>query len=65
MIREQMDLFKFMPTQVGGVGEVQEVMQGYAVPITVSYMAEEAWSLQPYVPRLKRIVFKASDLLSG
>lgn len=64
-IREHMDLFKFMPTQVGGVGEVQEVMQGYAVPITVSYMAEEVWSLQPYVPRLKRIVFKASDLLSG
>jgi len=64
-IREQLDLFKFMPSRVGGVGEVQEVIQGYAVPITVTYMAEEAWSLQPYVPRLKRVVFKASDLLSG
>lgn len=64
LIREQMDLHKFFVSGVGGVGEVQEVVQGYAVPVTVSYVAEEAWSLQPYVPRLKRIVFKASDLLS-
>ena len=65
MIREQMDLHKFYVAEVGGVGEVQEVIQGYAVPITVAYVAEETWSVQPYVPRLKRIVFKASDLLSG
>lgn len=65
MVREQMDLHKFYVAEVGGVGEVQEVIQGYAVPITVAYVAEETWSVQPYVPRLKRIVFKASDLLSG
>lgn len=64
MIRDQMDLHKFIVSEVGGAGEVQEVVQGYAVPVTVSYMAEEAWTLQPYAPRLKRIVFKASDLLS-
>jgi hypothetical protein len=64
LIRSQMDLHKFFVSEVGGVGEVQEVVQGYAVPVTVSYVAEEAWSLQPYAPRLKRIVFKASDLLS-
>lgn len=62
-IRSQMDLHKFFVSSVGGVGEIQEVVQGYAVPVTVTYVAEEAWSLQPYVPRLKRIVFKASDLL--
>lgn len=64
LIREQMDLFRFYIAEVGGIGEIQEVVQGYAVPVTVAYVAEEAWSLQPYAPRLKRIVFKASDLLS-
>lgn len=65
MIREQLDLHKFFVAGVGGVGEVQEVIQGYAVPVTVAYVAEERWSVQPLAPRLKRIVFKASDLLSG
>lgn len=64
LIRTQMELKKFYVSEVGGVGEVQEVVQGYAVPVTVTYVAEENWSIQPYVPRLKRIVFKASDLLS-
>ncbi len=65
MIRQQMDFFKFYVAQVGGVGEVQEVTEGYAVPVNVAYMAQETWATQPYAPRLKRIVFKASDLLSG
>lgn len=65
VIREQMDLFKFFVSEVSGVGEVQEVIRGYAVPVTVTYTAQENWSLQPYAPRLKRVVFKASDLLSG
>lgn len=64
LIREQMDLHKFFVSEVGGIGEIQEVIQGYAVPVNVAYVAEEAWSLQPYAPRLKRIVFKASDLLA-
>lgn len=64
LIRDQLDLHRFYVAQVGGIGEVQEVVQGYAVPVTVAYVAEEAWTLQPYAPRLKRIVFKASDLLS-
>lgn len=65
LIKEQMNFFRFYVSEVGGVGEVQEVTQGYAVPVTVAYVAEEAWTLQPLAPRLKRIVFKASDLLSG
>lgn len=64
LIMQQMDLLRFYVAEVGGVGEVQEVIEGYAVPITVAYVAEEAWSLQPYAPRLKRIVFRASDLTS-
>lgn len=64
LIVDQMNLMKFLVSEVGGIGEVQEVIQGYAVPVTVSYVAEESWELQPYVPRLKRVVFKASDLMS-
>jgi len=64
LITDQMQLMRFFVSEVGGVGEVQEVVQGYAVPVTVSYVAAESWTLQPYAPRLKRIVFKASDLLS-
>lgn len=63
MIRDQMDLHRFYVGGVGGVSEVQEVIQGYAIPVTVAYIAEEVWKLQPYAPRLKRIVFKASELL--
>ena len=64
LIRDQMDLMRFLVSSVGGIGEVQEVIQWYAVPVTVSYVAEESWELRPYVRRLKRIVFKASDLMS-
>jgi hypothetical protein len=64
LIVDQMNLMRFFVSEVGGVGSVQEVTEGFAVPVTVTYVAEEAWSLQPYAPRLKRIVFKASDLLS-
>lgn len=63
-IREQLDFKKFGITEVGGIGEVQEVVQGFAVPVTVAYMAEESWTLQPAAPRLKRIVLKASDLFA-
>jgi hypothetical protein len=63
-IREQMDFKRFGITAVGGIGEVQEVVQGYAVPVTVAYLAEEAWKLQPIAPRLKRIVLKASELFN-
>lgn len=63
-IRKQMNLMRFFVSKIGAVGEVKETNQGYAVPVTVSYMAEESWELQPYAPRLKRIVLKTTDLLS-
>jgi hypothetical protein len=63
-IREQMGFMRFFVSEVGGVAEVQEVVEGYAVPITVAYVAEEAWELQPAVPRLKRITLKASELFA-
>lgn len=63
-IREQMSFMRFSISEVGGVSEVQEVVEGYAVPITVAYVAEEAWELQPAVPRLKRITLKASELFA-
>ena len=64
LIRDQMDLHRFFVSDVGGAGEIQEVLKGYAVPVTVGYAAQETWALQPYAPRLKRIVFKASELFA-
>jgi len=63
-IREQMGFMRFIVSEVGGIGEVQEVVQGYAVPVTVAYVAEESWELQPAAPRLKRFVLKASELFA-
>lgn len=65
VIRTEMGLHKFYLETIGGVREVDEVTKGYAAPVTVAYVSEEIWSIQPYAPRLKRIVFKASELLSG
>jgi len=64
-IRTEMNLHKFNLESVGGVSEVEEVTKGYAVPVTVAYVSEESWTLQPHAPRLKRVVFRASELLSG
>lgn len=64
-IRRELNLHKFQLENVGGVREVDEVTKGYAAPVTVAYVSEESWSVQPSAPRLKRIVFKASELLSG
>ena len=63
-IREQMSFMRLFVSEVGGLSEVQEVVQGYAVPVTVTYVAEEAWELQPAAPRLKRFVLKASELFA-
>jgi len=63
-IVSQMNFKRFFVTEVGGVGEVQEVVEGYAVPVTVAYVAEESWALQLAAPRLKRITLKASELFS-
>ncbi|NDD52760.1 hypothetical protein EBZ39_02580 [bacterium] len=63
IITDQMNLLRFYVSEIGGLAMVQEAAQGYVVPITVTYIAQELWELQPQVPRLKRIVFKASELL--
>lgn len=62
-IVEMMDLHRFVPVGMEGLHKVEEVADHYAVPVTVAYMAEERWRLEPQAPRLKRITFKASDLL--
>lgn len=64
LIITQMNLMSFYVAEVGAIEEPKEVAKGYAVPVTVAYVAEENWSLQPYAPRLKRIVLRASDLTS-
>ncbi len=63
IVVEQMDLHNFALVQVDTLHELREANEGYAVPVTVAYAAEENWKLQPYAPRLKRIKFRASELL--
>lgn len=60
----ELDLMRFMLTQIGALHQVQEAAEYYAVPVTVAYVAEESWALTPQAPRLKRIDLKASMLFA-
>lgn len=63
LIVHELSLHRFVPVSVGAVHRVKEATQNYAVPVTFAYAAEEAWELQPLAPRLKRFVFRASEVL--
>ena len=62
-IAHQLDLYRFIPVSIGEVAALKEATENYVVPITVAYAVPESWSLQPEAPRLKRIVWSASEVL--
>ena len=65
IIMEQLELQRFVPISLGSVAALKESREHYVVPIVVGYVVPEFWYLQPDAPRLKRIVFKASETLDG
>ena len=64
-ISDEMDLHRFVMMRLGKLSAVKESTENYVVPIEIAYVAEERWSLLQDAPRLKRIVFRADDLLLG
>lgn len=63
LFTEQMNLHKFTLVQIDALHKIKEATRIYAVPVTVAYVVEERWRLLPHAPRLKRIRFRASELL--
>lgn len=63
-IAEQFDLARFVPVSIGEVAALKESTENYVVPITVAYQVWEIWHLTPEAPRTKRIVWRASEVLS-
>ena len=62
-IAEKLELHRFIPATVGKVSALKESTENYVVPVSVAYVASETWYLQEDAPRLKRIVFRASEIL--
>lgn len=56
IIRDELDLKRFSLVSVGSLFELEEWKETYGVPVTVSYVADENWTLVPQAPVLKRIV---------
>lgn len=63
-IAKQFELQRFVPVSIGEVAALKESREHYVVPIVVAYVVPEAWYIQQEAPRLKRIVFKAKDVLA-
>jgi len=63
VIADQLCLQRFLIVSIGELSALAESDENYVVPITVGYIAPEEWFLDSDAPRLKRIVFKASEIL--
>lgn len=63
VIMDQLELHRFLVTGLSGLHAVQETTENYVAAVSVGYVAEERWSLQPEAPRLKRIVFQPEEFL--
>lgn len=59
VVRHYFDLHLFEMVEVGALSELQEASERYAVPVTVTYAWEEAWTLKHHQPWLKRIQLSA------
>jgi hypothetical protein len=61
VIRRELNLHRFVLTEVGPLSGLDESEEHYAVPITVTYAHEESWTIQPHAPKLKRIVLQTFE----
>lgn len=62
-IAEQFNLHRFEVLNQGAGQALKGWTENTVVPVNVAYIASEAWSTVEDAPRLKRIVFRASDLM--
>lgn len=58
VLRQEMHLNRFAVAEMGGVSEVAESSEHYVVPVSIAYVYEEAWTIKPSAPRLKRLDFE-------
>lgn len=56
VIRDELNLKRFVLVSVGPLFELEESKENFGVPVTVSYVADENWKIIPQAPVLKRIV---------
>lgn len=62
-ITTQLELQRFMILEIGELAALKESREHFVVPISVAYVVPEFWYIQPDAPRLKRIVWRASETL--
>lgn len=62
-ITEQLELQRFVPVSIGEVSALKEAKEHYVVPLVVAYTVPEFWYIQQEAPRLKRIIWKTSEVL--
>jgi len=63
MIMDELELHRFVPVSIGALHALKEATENYVVPVSVAYASWEGWSSQEEAPRLKRVVFKAEELV--
>lgn len=59
VIRQELELMRFVVAGEGAMFELDEARENYAVPVTVTYAAEERWKLVQQAPVLKKIVLSS------
>lgn len=62
-ISSAFDLQYFTLVSRGALAALKESTENYVVPIDVAYLAPESWYLEQEAPRLKRIIFRASEFI--
>lgn len=55
-LRKEFGFHTFRVAGIGALADIEEASEYFAVPVTVSYSLDEAWSVPTEAPFLKRIV---------
>ena len=63
IITEKLGLFRWQVTEVGGVSEVEEARESFAIPVTVGWCYTEVWQLELESLKLRKTPL--SILLDG
>lgn len=64
-IEKHLNLRRFEVVRIGALSALQEADGQYVSPVDMAYIADETWLTQPDAPRLKRVVFRADDIVFG